>query len=751
MTAEIQDRRPALPYAQRFVWGKVISVELDVLHLRLETQNYDLLTNLVPLSARVRKEDWPSGYQSGDYPPGSRQRIFLDKPSHEDSHLWHASLAWGDGDDNPWNPNSPYYPLRGRMVSGTVISYTGNFSAFVRLDNSGIDAFLHQSNIPEKCASIRDSLQVGDRIKAEVVEGTDPDRLNVVLSVNAAIATLKAEFFQRYDAQQRQANREANKHAGLLQEIVAESFQPFSGVRLLVVEHDAEYARQLLGLLEGLGAKVVLAEHQQHVESLLREPEHFTHLISDYQMGSSEQSKKIFSLLKRTHLPVALMSGDYAGSAKEATKWNWVVLCKPVSYADLRIWLLDGKNPTPAMPAADISAAWGLGLESRATLKRAQPALAEFCQATGALAACWVRQQRLGVYAHLASHGLKNGLPPQIEAQLGVSLIASATETHSVILQSAAHAGPLRPLAEKLNAAGVWGIPLESAEQPDALLVFSLHQPNRKAELPSAWNAPLRQLDIRLSDLAEMTLLTERLREAEAFATTGRVAGAILHEIRQALQGLETYTTLANKHLAAGAVNDLAEDVKELIRTRERITRLAKTNLYNLQKARREEVNLNQRIPEILVWFEPRIQRHEHFFHCELPEHPITLFLPPEAVEQPLANLLDNAVYHSRKWGEIRIAVRWDGNDSRRPAIIEVRDQGQGMTAEQLDHLFTPRASSKGVKGYGLGLYASRQLLHAVGGELEVVREECYRWLGSVFRIRLPDKISMESNQGATK
>jgi hypothetical protein len=63
MTAEIQDRRPALPYAQRFVWGKVSSVEHDVLHIRLETQDYDLPISLMPQWARVRKENWPSGYQ----------------------------------------------------------------------------------------------------------------------------------------------------------------------------------------------------------------------------------------------------------------------------------------------------------------------------------------------------------------------------------------------------------------------------------------------------------------------------------------------------------------------------------------------------------------------------------------------------------------------------------------------------------------------------------------------------------------
>ena len=59
MTVELQDRRPALPYAQRFVWGTVVNVEHHVLHIRLETQNYDLPTNLMPQRARIRKENWP--------------------------------------------------------------------------------------------------------------------------------------------------------------------------------------------------------------------------------------------------------------------------------------------------------------------------------------------------------------------------------------------------------------------------------------------------------------------------------------------------------------------------------------------------------------------------------------------------------------------------------------------------------------------------------------------------------------------
>lgn len=179
--------------------------------------------------------------------------------------------------------------------------------------------------------------------------------------------------------------------------------------------------------------------------------------------------------------------------------------------------------------------------------------------------------------------------------------------------------------------------------------------------------------------------------------------------------------------------------------TKERIVRLAKTNLYNLQKARREEVALNERVREILSWFSPAIQRHEWLLTAEISAHPMTVYLPPEVVEQPLANLLDNALHHMGKWGEIVVSVYLVADDLLCPIRIEVRDQGEGMTVEQIDRLFTPRVTSKGVKGYGLGLYTSRQLLRAVGGEVEAVRGECYRWMGSLFRIRLPDKVRPET------
>lgn len=756
--ADSLNRLPALPYLQRRVWGRLVQSEANVLHFRLDPQPYDLPAPQVPKRARVRKDDFPQGRRIEDYPIGSRHRVFLTRPTQEDGHLWHASLAWGEADDDPWNPDSPQRLLRGDTVTGTVSGYVGDYAVFVRLDDSGIEGFLHISDTPDKSNNpkeridIHDSLHIGDRILARIMaEGTDFEHLRVTLSVNEAIESAKQDFFGIYRAHKsREVVKEAHQHEAWITSLGATETPPFAGLHILVVEHDTNYARQLGDLIEGMGGQLTIATHPNHVEQLLKGPARFTHILSDYQMGTGGQRSDLFGVLKRGRLPVALMSGDYREATVEAARQGWVMLCKPVSYADLRLWLIDGAVSAQSPTHEDISATWDLGVESKATLRRAAPALTRFCRETGLIAACWLRQQREGVFAVLFSHGLKDGLSESIQAQLGTSLVANVTSNRQKIFQATTHAGPLRPLAESLGAASVCCLPLieeaaDTVDTSDVLLLFVRETFPKDADMPKAWAVPFERLRERLLDLSEMTLLAERLREAESFAIQGRVSGAVLHEIRQALQGFETYLPLAVGSLEMGQLEQTARYLREIAQTKERVTRLARAKLYNLQKARREEVLFTERIPEILHLFDPAFQRHEWLLTCDLPKEPITAWLPPEVVEQPLINLIDNALHHMGNWGEVRVVVRWKPEDRTCPIHIEIRDQGQGMSAEQLDRLFIPRVSSKGKKGYGLGLYTSRQLLRAVGGDLAVIRDACFRWMGSGFRIRLPDRVAKQA------
>lgn len=110
-------------------------------------------------------------------------------------------------------------------------------------------------------------------------------------------------------------------------------------------------------------------------------------------------------------------------------------------------------------------------------------------------------------------------------------------------------------------------------------------------------------------------------------------------------------------------------------------------------------------------------------------------------LKQVLINLLDNAVKYNRATdGEVFIDARTEGENVTPGTLrIDVRDTGTGMSAAGLERLFTPferlGAAHGPIKGTGLGLAVSKQLVERMGGNLRVTSEE---GRGSTFSIDLP-------------
>jgi signal transduction histidine kinase len=77
--------------------------------------------------------------------------------------------------------------------------------------------------------------------------------------------------------------------------------------------------------------------------------------------------------------------------------------------------------------------------------------------------------------------------------------------------------------------------------------------------------------------------------------------------------------------------------------------------------------------------------------------------------------------------------------------VVEVRDNGIGMTEEIKANIFTPFFSTKDKMGTGLGLALTARIVKLHGGEIEVESEP---ERGSVFRITLPIR-ELNTNQGA--
>lgn len=105
-----------------------------------------------------------------------------------------------------------------------------------------------------------------------------------------------------------------------------------------------------------------------------------------------------------------------------------------------------------------------------------------------------------------------------------------------------------------------------------------------------------------------------------------------------------------------------------------------------------------------------------------------------------LANLVDNAIKHTPA-GNIHI----DLSQTKDRYKVTITDQGKGIAAEMVDHLFERYQHKKSstqdpdveVKSYGLGLYVAHEIIEAHQGTLKLIKNTAK---GCVFQIELPKK-----------
>ena len=113
-----------------------------------------------------------------------------------------------------------------------------------------------------------------------------------------------------------------------------------------------------------------------------------------------------------------------------------------------------------------------------------------------------------------------------------------------------------------------------------------------------------------------------------------------------------------------------------------------------------------------------------------LPSALPTVLVDRAQMEQVFFNLVKNALEAMKDGGSLEIEVDADDRDVH----VVVRDNGSGMDAATLAHIFEPYQTSK-EHGSGLGLMLSRRIVHAHGGEIDV---ESKPGAGTAFTVRIP-------------
>jgi signal transduction histidine kinase len=106
-------------------------------------------------------------------------------------------------------------------------------------------------------------------------------------------------------------------------------------------------------------------------------------------------------------------------------------------------------------------------------------------------------------------------------------------------------------------------------------------------------------------------------------------------------------------------------------------------------------------------------------------------------IDQVFMNLVVNAADAMGESGTLGIRVSEGADDT---VVVEVEDDGTGISGENLQHIFEPFFTTKEVgKGTGLGLAISYGIVGLHGGRIEVESEV---GRGTVFRVYLPVQFS---------
>jgi PAS domain S-box-containing protein len=242
----------------------------------------------------------------------------------------------------------------------------------------------------------------------------------------------------------------------------------------------------------------------------------------------------------------------------------------------------------------------------------------------------------------------------------------------------------------------------------------------------------------------EALLCAERAARAELAAAAqakDEFLATISHELRTPLNAILGWTTLLQRPKADPAT--IPEGLKVIERNARAQTQLlgdlldANQLVSGKMSLTFEPMDLNEAVTATLDSLRVTISARKIRVESQLCGDPILVMGDSHRLQQIVSNLLSNALKFTPTDGVVSVITRADTE----MACCEVRDTGEGISAEFLPHLFekfrqADGGSARRFKGLGLGLAITKQLVEAHGGSIAVSSDGLGK--GATFTFKLP-------------
>lgn len=255
---------------------------------------------------------------------------------------------------------------------------------------------------------------------------------------------------------------------------------------------------------------------------------------------------------------------------------------------------------------------------------------------------------------------------------------------------------------------------------------YKLHTKNSKGRslILNVAIAPLRSFSsqqkgaiIVIENVTSRVKLEESLQQSEKLSSIGLLAAGVAHEVNTPLTGVSSYTQML---LGMVPENDPKHKLLEKIQKQtDRASNIA-GNLLNFSRtgnsAEFHEIDVNKTLDDTLQLLEPQMRKSGIEIVKEYNETPPKIIGNAGKLQQVFTNLILNARDAMFEGGKITLTTSNGGEE----VFVEIADNGQGIETENINKIYDPFFTTKGVgSGTGLGLAVTYGIVQEHSGTIE--------------------------------
>jgi signal transduction histidine kinase len=234
--------------------------------------------------------------------------------------------------------------------------------------------------------------------------------------------------------------------------------------------------------------------------------------------------------------------------------------------------------------------------------------------------------------------------------------------------------------------------------------------------------------------LTRVVDMEEKLRASERLSALGLLAAEIAHEIRNPLTVMQMlfHALVESLQLDPTSQRDAAlisEKMRQMNRILDQVLSFARSS-----EPIKESIHAQQLFDDVFLLTRHKLQQQGIDVRSSVAEDLPLFRADREQIEQVLLNLILNAADAMPDGGVLRLSAAVEEAGGENHLVLAVRDNGQGMTPEQVANLFAPFLTYKD-SGTGIGLAIVKKIMENHQGKVEV---ESKIDQGSKFKLLFP-------------